>query len=922
MNVESLTLLNHLLDEVLDLPPADRLRAVDDLSPRYPHVWPRLRRLLDDSAWPDVPVLGTIPKIDRTDDEYADRGRDDVAATSADDPLSVGPYRIVRKLAGGGMGEVYLAERADGMLNRPVALKLPRGAWCLSGFADRMAREREILASLSHPNIARLYDAGVTSMGQPYLALEYVEGCPIDEYVKADRLPVHTRLRVFLQVARAVAHAHAKLVIHRDLKPANILVTDAGDVKLLDFGIAKLIGEGSAEAATITTVAGCPLTPDYASPEQLAGKPLGVATDVYSLGVLLYELLAGQRPYSLPCGARLPLDEAILRIDPRRPSEVTADPAVRRLLRGDLDTIVLQALEKEPDKRYATVDAMAEDLERYLKGHPVLARPTTLSYRVRKFVGRNWLVVSGAVMLVCLLTASGVMTVVQAARVSAERDRARSEQAKTEQVVRVLVELFESTNPAVRPDGDRMPVGEFLGGAKMRALAGLQRAPEVRARLKQVFGLIDYTRGQYAPARTALEEALAEQRRQLGPEHPDALESLHALGVVLHAAGDGQRARVVLEESLERHRGRFGEVHEKTGRALDALARVEADTDVEKSGVLIRRALDVRRRVLPGNHPDLASTIGALGTYHEHRGEFDRARILLQEAIAVFKTPAERHHPKAIALMGEYASLLGSLNANRENEVVLRDAISLARATLGTDTITTADLINDLGVSLAMQGRHAEAEAAFREAFQPHLRLAGEHHWRTRNMARNVGRVLALQQRYAEALPWLDRAIAAQIPTEPADDAGRMGIRAQRAAVWFRLGHQDAAIAELTRIVEALPKARNAQSDTVEAWTRILLARALNDAGHPARAEQALLPARKWFERYEPSHPRRAEVACELGRARILQHADGVERASLARCLADYRRWGLAEPEVVASIERVLATPAPVALQARRALVP
>ena len=288
----------------------------------------------------------------------------------------------------------------------------------------------------------------------------------------------------------------------------------------------------------------------------------------------------------------------------------------------------------------------------------------------------------------------------------------------------------------------------------------------------------------------------------------------------------------------------------------------------------------------------------------------------------MFKTPAERHHPKAIALMGEYASLLGSLNANRENEAVLRDAISLARATLGTDTITTADLINDLGVSLAMQGRHAEAEAAFRDAFQPHLRLAGEHHWRTRNMARNVGRVLALQQRYAEALPWLDRAIAAQIPTEPADDAGRMGIRAQRAAVWFRLGHQDAAIAELTRIVEALPKARNAQTDTVEAWTRILLARALNDAGHPARAEQALLPARKWFERYEPSHPRRAEVACELGRARILQHADGVERASLARCLADYRRWGLAEPEVVASIEQVLATPAPVALQARRALVP
>ena len=311
--------LSGLLDEALELPQHERARWIDALPPEHDSIRPRLRRLLSAASPADDAFLRTIPKVNVAGIEPDGR---DLAPL----PEQIGPYRVLRKLAEGGMGAVWLAERADGMLNRPVALKLPRGAWTGAGLADRMAREREILAALNHPNIARLYDAGIATNGHPYLALEYVAGRTIDEYVTAKRLPIRARLELFLQVARAVAHAHVRLIVHRDLKPSNILVTDEGEVKLLDFGIAKLLDDSRGDQGAITQAGACLFTPDYASPEQLAGDALGVATDVYSSGVLLYELLAGTRPYTLSCAPRGTLERAIAEINPRRPSDACADP--------------------------------------------------------------------------------------------------------------------------------------------------------------------------------------------------------------------------------------------------------------------------------------------------------------------------------------------------------------------------------------------------------------------------------------------------------------------------------------------------------------------------------------------------------------------------------------------------------------------
>ena len=488
------------------------------------------------------------------------------------DPLlgnCLGPWRLLSALGHGGMGTVYRAERADGQYRQEVAVKLVRSGPRDPYAIERFRTERQVLARLIHPNIAGLVDGGFASDGTPYLVMELVDGIPITEWCAAERLPLEGRLRLFRVVCEAVQHAHRALVVHRDLKPSNIFVSRSGSVKLLDFGIAKLLDPDAWDVESTTTRAEMRLiTPDYGAPEQRQGGPTTTATDVYALGVVLYELLTGARPAAFSTNGVAPLNDgtsapimppseavrrlACLRATSERAQEpgtgseaspVTDRRKLARRIRGDLDRIVMTALRDEPERRYASAGQLAEEIERFLDGRAVLAQPDTLRYRARKFVGRNRLAVTAAAVLASCITAFGIVAALQA-RALAEQGRvARMEQAKAEQVVRVLVDLFETTNPAIRPDGDRMPIREFLAGAESRALAQLSSTPVVKAKLQQVFGLIHSQRGQYTPARETLEAALAEQRRLLGPDHPDALESLHALGRVLYGSGDGERAR-------------------------------------------------------------------------------------------------------------------------------------------------------------------------------------------------------------------------------------------------------------------------------------------------------------------------------------------------------------------------------------------
>jgi len=385
------TRISPLLNQVLDLEPALRRGWLESLAPEHSDLRETLRQLLQaDNA---LETRDFFPCLAQIDDLHLSAG------------ARVGPYKLIRQLGAGGMAVVWLAERADGAMRRQVALKLPRMALLHRSLAARMAHERDILAALEHPNIARLYDAGVDASGRPYLALEYVDGVPVDQYCRSRTLTLEQRLALFLQVARAVSFAHGRLVVHRDLKPSNILVTDGGGVRLLDFGIAGLLQLELSPGVHHTQFGTRAFTPAYAAPEQLTGRAIGAATDVYSLGVILYELLSGVSPYSVGSTSRAALEQAVLEDEPALASTLAKSGVDRRELRGDLDSILAKALKKSPAERYLSVDAFVADIERHSSGHPIMARPLSRWYRVRKFARRNALILGFTTAIVASLAA-------------------------------------------------------------------------------------------------------------------------------------------------------------------------------------------------------------------------------------------------------------------------------------------------------------------------------------------------------------------------------------------------------------------------------------------------------------------------------------------------------------------------------------
>lgn len=533
--------LNRLLDTALDLPPERRAEWLDGLDCNDEQLKARLQAILSHTATVETNgFLESPPKL-----HIDEATLHTMHALGEQGGSHIGPYRLVREIGMGGMGAVWLAERVDGLIPRPVALKLPHGVWRRAGFSERVTRERQILAALNHPNIACLYDAGITTGGQPYLALEFIEGERIDAYCDTRNLDVRARLLLFLQVAKAVAHAHSKLVVHRDLKPANILVTDDGQTHLLDFGIAKLLGQEQLEAGLLTEMPGLALTPEYASPEQIAGEPISTASDVYSLGVVLFELLTKTRPYKLPRDSRGALEDAILQVDPPAPSNVVADPALRKQLRGDLDTIILKALKKRSSERYATVNAFAEDIERYLANQPVLARPDTLHYRYTKFLRRNKLAVgAAAAVAVAILAGAGVSF--WQARV------ALAEQRRAQEVKDFLASMLQDADP-YRGQGTAPSVTDLLRQARTR-IDTLGARPELRVELLTLIGSSLLNLEDFDAAERAALEALEQSAAALGPDHEQTL-----------------RARVLMI-GIHRFRGRTDEMR----RELDAVERIFA----------------------------------------------------------------------------------------------------------------------------------------------------------------------------------------------------------------------------------------------------------------------------------------------------------------------------------------------------------
>ena len=493
----------------------------------------------------------------------------------------VGPYRLVEVLGHGGMGAVYLAERADGQFEQRVAVKLLRRDIHTEAFRGRFLAERQILASLDHPHIARLLDGGVTENGRPYYAMEHVAGRPLTRYCDEERLSVRDRLRLFTTVGRAVAYAHQNLVVHRDLKPSNILVSEDAEgepqVKLLDFGIAKLLGEPVRPDLPVTRTGLRLMTPEYAAPEQVRGEPISTATDVYQLGVVLFELLAGHRPFALEGRTPAEVERLVCETQPERPSTLVAvpppdgdaDPAavaaarrasperLRKALHGDLDRIVLKALRKEPARRYASAAELVADVERFLGGRPVSARPDSLGYRVQTFVRRNrWGVAAAAAFLVLLL-GYAVTVSVQQARTAAERDRAEQEAAEAEAVSAFLLALLVEGDPQADEPRQTAAIQGLLRAAQDRLEGAFTDQPRVRAELYAILGWTHVRALMLQEAEPLLQRALAEYRTLGGSDGLWLEDVTFRLGDLYRNQGRLDSAAVYYRATIE-HAERAG----------------------------------------------------------------------------------------------------------------------------------------------------------------------------------------------------------------------------------------------------------------------------------------------------------------------------------------------------------------------------
>ena len=663
-----------------------------------------------------------------------------------------GPYEVERLVGQGGMSAVYLAHRADGQFTQQVALKILSPALAADVFIERFRAERQILAALNHPNITRLLDGGVTDAGELYLVMEYIDGKSVTEYCNDQHLGLRARLRLFRTVCSAVQYAHQNLVIHRDLKPGNILVPADGTPKLLDFGIAKLMTpEGVAARNTSVPM----MTPRYASPEQIRRETVSTATDVYSLGLLLYELLAGTHPFGTSSSSLFDLHRSILEQDPAPPSAHATDKHASRALRGDLDNIVLKALERDPLRRYPSAEQLSEDLRRYLDDEPVIARKHSLAYRGGKFLGRN--MVSVGVVAVFLLALSGtVLSTREQARV-AQMEAARSRLVSTFLTTLIAGPTSLWTNP-LRTKGKNTTVADVLDYMASHIETGLGGLPLVEAEMRRTLGTTYALLGDYGKAEHHLREALALQIAATGPDHPEVanitywlgafhylradpgnaefylrrahgiLQRLgaapdadlrfritHDLGSVLFSRNHRTEGRRLLKDALELSRREFGPRDVRTGIALSSTGFTDFESGEWDSGETgLRRGIEVLREVQPEAPFELGRSHVVLGQMLRERAKFNEAEEHLEAGLKLYTrgTVSALYNPSARLQLGLVHSAQGRhQQAIRGIQAALADYQKQLPA--GHENILEARAA--LGSALRKAGQPAQAEQILRE---------------------------------------------------------------------------------------------------------------------------------------------------------------------------------------------------------------
>jgi eukaryotic-like serine/threonine-protein kinase len=652
----------------------------------------------------------------------------------------IGNYLLEREIGRGGTSVVYLGHRIGGAFERTVAVKiLTRQAHSVA-LLRRFEREQQVLSDLSHPNIASLYDGGVAEDGYSYFVMEHVDGAPIDRYCDTRRLSVEARLRLFLAVVAAVAYAHKHLVIHRDLKPSNILVANDGTVKLLDFGIAKILaGEAPTEPGSLTRTGDRWMTPDYAAPEQVRGERTTTATDVYQLGVVLYELLTGHAPHPTEAADSAYLaQKAVCETEPRQPSLVVTrtetrrrggaarrvtpeavgqarglDPKqLQRKLAGDLDAIVLRALQKDVALRYGSAEAFALDVARYLTGLPVEARQGKLRYHASKFLRRHLASVAAVSLGILLL---GGVSALYTVRVAGERDRAQIEAAKAGEVTDFVLGLFAAGHPhEARGEVLTAPMLLERGIARAEALVD---QPAVQAQILHTIARAYHGLADFARSDELFQRSLAIRREHLGPAHEDVAQSLAHLGWSLLVQDDFLAAEGFFHEALDIQRRTLGAEHFQVANSLNGLGLAIHGLGRDEEAIrLLREALEIRRNVLGEAHAEIANGLNDLAILLQASGDADSAEALMREALAMRRGLLDANHPDIAKSTSHLASLLQAKGEFAGAEPLYLETLVIRRRALGEQHPSTRGTIRDLRAFYDSWGKPEEA-GPFRALF-------------------------------------------------------------------------------------------------------------------------------------------------------------------------------------------------------------